>query len=688
MSRSQNLSFEITAENNFSNTFKKLGNEVVSVASKFRSLRLSVANIKTIVASAIGGYFMKSIIDSGDSLAKLNTKLAISTEALSQYKYVAEACGLSFTNLTSSLTKMNTRIAEAVFGQGEAINVLKELGIEAKAFSTLKPEEQFEVLADRMLLVKNNADKLRIATKLFEEEGQGVLQVVAKGSKGIRELRLEAHSLGLTLSKEDTNAMASFNEALTRLNNSFRGLVQTLLPKIAPAMVKFMDLIRINFINSFDLMINKIQEFINSFEALLKFFSNSEKPFVSLVKSLQKLDTELEFIFKGTIATVMSNSLTKLGKTFNELHSITNLFSKDSSVNEYFNNKGTILSKTNEGLDEYLSNLYKIKQTKLANLNTNKSTVGYSNSLMNSKASTIKPVSFPTTQFDNIYQQSNAKTNSQLKEENKLLGLKEQVLNDLQTPFDTYLQKLQILGQLTDNNLLTQQQYNSAFEKYLDDFKKTDNLLTFQEMIQNISNETSNLATVMQTTMSKAIDGIAQEITNLLTTGKADFAQLAVALANMVTQMTIKLMLLKTLTTALGMPALPLGFAKGGVFQNGQLTTFARGGLFTKGKQLSTFAKGGLVNSPTYFPMNNNKLGLMGEKGAEAILPLTRGANGKLGVKMYGNGMNNNNANHNPYQVNNIYFNVNSNNPEEFRRSQAEIERDLILSLERGKRNG
>lgn len=95
--------------------------------------------------------------------------------------------------------------------------------------------------------------------------------------------------------------------------------------------------------------------------------------------------------------------------------------------------------------------------------------------------------------------------------------------------------------------------------------------------------------------------------------------------------------------------------------------------------------------------MSNNRLGLMGEKGAEAILPLSRGSNGKLGVKMYNNNINGsnsnsgvgNNTNNNlPQQVNNIYFNVNSNNPEEFRRSQAEIERDLLMAVQRGKRNG
>jgi TP901 family phage tail tape measure protein len=49
------------------------------------------------------------------------------------------------------------------------------------------------------------------------------------------------------------------------------------------------------------------------------------------------------------------------------------------------------------------------------------------------------------------------------------------------------------------------------------------------------------------------------------------------------------------------------------------------------------FAKGGIVNSPTLFPFAKG-IGLMGEAGPEAILPLSRGPGGKLGVMASGGG--------------------------------------------------
>lgn len=60
----------------------------------------------------------------------------------------------------------------------------------------------------------------------------------------------------------------------------------------------------------------------------------------------------------------------------------------------------------------------------------------------------------------------------------------------------------------------------------------------------------------------------------------------------------------------------------------------AKGNAFHRG-QVQAFATGGIINSPTLFPMKRG-LGLMGEAGPEAIMPLTRGKDGKLGVQASG----------------------------------------------------
>jgi phage-related minor tail protein len=87
-------------------------------------------------------------------------------------------------------------------------------------------------------------------------------------------------------------------------------------------------------------------------------------------------------------------------------------------------------------------------------------------------------------------------------------------------------------------------------------------------------------------------------------------------LANRVQDMLVNKALDRLLGGLLG------GFAKGAAFQAGGVTAFANGGV---------------VSSPTMFPMRGG-IGLMGEAGAEAIMPLTRTSNGDLGVKAVGAG--------------------------------------------------
>lgn len=63
----------------------------------------------------------------------------------------------------------------------------------------------------------------------------------------------------------------------------------------------------------------------------------------------------------------------------------------------------------------------------------------------------------------------------------------------------------------------------------------------------------------------------------------------------------------------------------------------ANGNVFNNGS-VQAFASGGVVGSPTLFPMAGGKTGLMGEAGPEAIVPLKRGPDGKLGVASSGGG--------------------------------------------------
>lgn len=87
---------------------------------------------------------------------------------------------------------------------------------------------------------------------------------------------------------------------------------------------------------------------------------------------------------------------------------------------------------------------------------------------------------------------------------------------------------------------------------------------------------------------------------------------------------------------------------------------------------VTPFAKGGVIAAPSYFPLSGG-LGLAGEAGAEAILPLSRGADGRLGVAGGGGAVN-------------VTFNVTTSDARSFAASEAEISAMLLRAVRRGSR--
>ncbi|MDE1173866.1 MAG: phage tail tape measure protein [Parvibaculaceae bacterium] len=100
----------------------------------------------------------------------------------------------------------------------------------------------------------------------------------------------------------------------------------------------------------------------------------------------------------------------------------------------------------------------------------------------------------------------------------------------------------------------------------------------------------------------------------------------------------------------------------------------ADGNVFSGGR-VRPFAQGGVVNSPMLFPLRGG-MGLAGEAGAEAILPLTRGSDGRLGVASQG-GM----------AAPQIIFNVTATDADSFRRSEGQMAAMLSRLSGRGARN-
>ena len=135
--------------------------------------------------------------------------------------------------------------------------------------------------------------------------------------------------------------------------------------------------------------------------------------------------------------------------------------------------------------------------------------------------------------------------------------------------------------------------------------------------LEAISEETFNEK------MASAFEGwannLASQLNDVLWKADTTFQDIAESFAKMVTQMMIQYMIIEPL---IGWMTGAFGFEKGSVLSQGKIKPFIRGGI---------------VSKPTIFPMADG-IGLMGEAGPEAIMPLKRGRDGRLGVESEGGG--------------------------------------------------
>ena len=168
----------------------------------------------------------------------------------------------------------------------------------------------------------------------------------------------------------------------------------------------------------------------------------------------------------------------------------------------------------------------------------------------------------------------------------------------------------------------------------------------FKEGLKEVFDKAMDLNTALGEAGVQAVSSFGDAFADFVATGKASFADMTKSILQDLARIFARAAMFQALSN---IPVIGqfLGFGGGGGGGGGgglniagvQSYMNADGNVFAKNK-IVPYAMGGVVKKPTIFPMANGT-GLMGEAGPEAIMPLRRGANGKLGVEASGGGVSN-----------------------------------------------
>lgn len=175
-------------------------------------------------------------------------------------------------------------------------------------------------------------------------------------------------------------------------------------------------------------------------------------------------------------------------------------------------------------------------------------------------------------------------------------------------------------------------QYIALLEKQAE--LKDSFTFNFIQPLKQAYEDSQNLGQSLGSSAVSAVNGLSDAFVNFAATGKASFSEFARSVLLDLSRIFARFAILKAIGFIF--PSLNLGGGSGGgtgPALSPYATGAAKGMVATNGIQ--PFAMGGIVNKPTLFKFASGgsmRNGLMGEAGPEAIMPLKRGADGKLGV--------------------------------------------------------
>jgi lambda family phage tail tape measure protein len=227
-----------------------------------------------------------------------------------------------------------------------------------------------------------------------------------------------------------------------------------------------------------------------------------------------------------------------------------------------------------------------------------------------------------------------------------------------------------------------------------------------QRALNKYLDTSKSIAEQTEEAFTRAFQGMEDALMNFLTTGKLNFADFAKSLIADMARIELKALMAKGLGGGSGIgglfgslvsmiPGMELGSGIAGNLA-AKLNGFepmnhaalaasyidAKGGVYGSAGRIEKFANGGIVSSPTLFRFARGGsfgLGLMGEAGDEAVMPLTRDGSGRLGVRAAGGG--------GSHQIT-VNINGAGGDPAEIRRAAGQGAREAMAALQGARRYG
>ncbi len=179
--------------------FGGLGRSVKNLTRSFGRMLPALVGVAGVAGL---GLLVKSSLDAADSIAKTSDALGLSTDALQEWRHVAEIAGVSAAQIDKGMKGFAARLGEARVETGTLVTVLKRMdpALLAALQATTDTDQAMKLIFKSMDKFTNATDKAALSATAFGRRAGVAMTVIGKdGSEAIDKLRQSAHDLGIVL---------------------------------------------------------------------------------------------------------------------------------------------------------------------------------------------------------------------------------------------------------------------------------------------------------------------------------------------------------------------------------------------------------------------------------------------------------------------------------------------------------
>ncbi|WP_299591703.1 phage tail tape measure C-terminal domain-containing protein [uncultured Microbulbifer sp.] len=592
-------------------------------ASAFTGLALSTSTIK-------------SFLDATDQLAKMARTVGISVQELQALEHISERAGISTEQLNTALRGFAVRVGEARAGTGSLASSLGRINpLALKNIVNAKNQsEALGALANAISGAKDETDKLAIASAAFGTRNSELVRVFGEGAEVLQQTVDETNKKMGAFNTEQTATAERLNDIWADIKKKFKTTVGGAFLDFAAWVEGPMRRIWNGAMQLMNMMAAGLETVGTLMSAVAQGgdavrWDNLKKRLTEINEKYSEQSRYMsEMILTGnTAADTVAKKVARLSGAMKEyadqVKAAIDALAPPPTTTQELEELDSKFESLKRSLDPAYRSMQEFNDSaELLNklLAEGKITRDEYNQWLGTLKDRLFEASKEWKDFLDVareVEEDIKRQNAQNAEAAARFEALKSRLASLKAEVDPLVANLQrwneaqnTLNESVAAGLITQEEATQTMEKLRVQMDKT---------AADGAQASESLAHAVGGVLQSSVSSFADSLIEFATSGKFAFKDFANSVIQDIAKMVIQFQALQLIK----------GSSLGSFFG---ITGSAHGNAFNHG-QILPFAHGGVISGPTMFGLAGNRMGIAGEAGPEAILPLRRGSDGDLGVK-------------------------------------------------------